>query len=252
MNKLDLLTAIIFRIADPRSGSATGGTSATLTDTSLREPTGYFDGGVLIIKTSPPQVRTITQWNGASRTFSFDAIDGTVAAGTPYIASGQKYPIDVLERSIWQAFHECGYRMSVDETLITGDERIYTLPPGCEDVRRVEILDDDGKSEINRYWRMHDGKLYFEVKPPADKTVRLHYVRAPVIPSNYTDEIDALIDFEYLTLVACMHALMWRNYKVGRDEPNTTELLNYYMQAVAAAVHRKPQLMPRDPIMARY
>lgn len=252
MTKFDLIKAVVFRIGDARVGTATGGSTTTLTDTNLRDPSGYYDGGVLLIETSVPQARQILQWNASTKTFTFDALGDAITAGTGYVASSQKYPLDVLLRCVWQAFHDCGYRMGVNETIQTvAGVYSYDLPDGCEDVRRVEILDADGRGKPITYWRILENNLVFLDRLAPDRKLRLHYVRAPDIPPGLNDAIDPLIDFEYLTVSACLHALLWRNYKVGRDEPNTTELLNYYMQQASLLAWRKPKLMDRDPALAR-
>ena len=253
MTLYELLRAIAFRIADARQGAAGGGSTTTLLAANLNEPSGYWNDGSLFIDLVPPVIVSIAGWNGATKTFTFEAQSGAITAGTTFTVISQKYPPDILRRAVWQAFHDIGYRMALDETLTTQSGSLsYDIPGGREDIRRVEILRPNGTGEIVYNWRVLENKLVFDKQPAADRTIRLHYVRAPQVPSGLSDALDPLVNPELLTVVACMHALMWRNYKVGRDEPNTSELLNYYVQTAMAMNYLRPQLLPRDPILARY
>lgn len=253
MNYYELIKAVAFRIADPRQSSATGGSTTTLVADSLIEPGGYFDNGLLFLDITPPQIVRIHTWDSANKTFQFAALSAPITPGTSFMATNAKYPLDVLQRSIWMAYQEIGRHMAVDSTIQTQSGlRVYTLPDGREDLRRVELLFSDGRSEIIHTWRIMQNMLVFAQEPQAGLTVRLHYVQPPYTPVNLTDTVDPYVSTELVVVVACMHALIWRNYKVGRDEPNTTELLNYYIQAANAYNHLRPRLLPRDPIVAVY
>lgn len=253
MNYYELIRAVAFRIADPRQSAATGGSTTTLVADSLVEPGGYFDGGLLFLDTSTPQIVRIQTWDSANKTFTFAALSDPITAGTKFMATNAKYPLDVLQRSIWMAYQDVGRHMAVDTSIQTQAEtRTYALPDGREDVRRVELLYSDGRAEIIRTWQLVENNLVFIKEPQAGLTVRLHYVKDATVPVNLTDMVDPYVSTELIVDVACMHALIWRNYKVGRDEPNTTEMLNYYIQVANANKYLRPRLLPRDPIMAVY
>lgn len=250
MNYYELIRAVAFRIADPRQSVATGGSTTTLVADSLIEPGGYFDNGLLFVDTSPPQIIRIQTWDSANKTFTFAALSAPITSGTSFMASNAKYPLDVLQRSIWMAYQEVGRHMAVDTSIQTQSGiRTYALPDGREDLRRVELLYDDGRAEIIRTWRLMENNLVFASEPQTNLTVRLHYVASAAVPVNLTDVVDPYVSTELIVVVACMHALIWRNHKVGRDEPNTTELLNYYIQVANSSNHLRPRLLPRDPIV---
>jgi hypothetical protein len=253
MNLYDLCKAIANRLGDTRSGVSTGGSNTTLTTSHIVEPNGYYNNGVLFINLSSPVMVTIDNWNSATQTFTFANIGVSVSSGTSFTASGPRFPLDVIQRGVWQAFHDVGYRMSVNETITTvADTLSYPIPTGCEDVRRVEVVDEDGNARRISHWRILENNLVFADEPTPDQTLRLHYVRAPIIPANPTDLIEPQIDFELLTVAACMHILLWRTYKVGRDEATTSEMLNYYMSKFLEMNHRRPKLMDREPVLARW
>ena len=87
----------------------------------------------------------------------------------------------------------------------------------------------------------------------ASKTCRIHYTKRHASLSSLSDTLDEKVNQNRLIVNACKHALIWRNYKVGKDEPNTTELLNFYMQqAERVKNQRTSHLLERDPLLARY
>jgi len=249
----DLLKAVADRIADTRSGISTGGSSTTLTTSGLLEPTGYFNVGVLFIDGNQPIAVPIQSWDAALQTFTFQDVGTAISSGTTFTATGPKFQLDVLKRSIRQAFHEVGYHMAVNESITTVEGALtYTLPAGCEDARRLEVVDDKGKAKRVTHWMIVNGMIVLNEELEAGKTLRIHYVEMPMMPVALTDAIDPAVNFELLTVAACMNALLWRLYKVGNDEPNTKELLNFYSNKYVEMIHKRPKLLDRDPILARW
>lgn len=254
----DLIKKLAYRIGDVRTSVATGGSTTTLIDTSLIEPNDYYNGGTLLIDQATPVTPRITDFASATFTFTFAAIGTAVVAGINYTAIHNRFPLDVLKRSINQAIDESEKIMAVSEdiTLVASQER-YALPAGVtEDIRRVEIGTEDSNDwKIHYAWTIEDGELRFLDWPPDDtsKVCRVHYVKQHAQLSALTDELDEKVNENRLIVNACKHALTWRNFKVGRDEPNTTELLNYYINLdQKLSRERVSQLLSRDPILARY
>lgn len=241
------LKEVALRIGDVRQGVATGGSTTTLVDTNLDEPDGYYNGGTLFLETSPPMITLVYTWQADIKTFTIRPVGITISAGTPYLAVGPRYPLDVLRNAIAIAVFETARQMEVYETTTDGTAKV-TLPDEVWDVRHVEYEASEGQWKTHYAWRIKGGDLYFLTNPPESGTaLKIFYASTPAIPQTYSATF-AHINTESLIINACKQALIWRNYRVGRDEPNTTELLNYYLQLDQQWMGRRPKLLPRDPI----
>lgn len=254
----DLIKELAYNVGDTREGIATGGTTTTLMDTTLAEANGYYDKGLLLIEQTTPVIAKVTTYASATNTFTFPAIGTEVAAGTAYTAIHMRWPLDVLERAIHLALLEQGKIMDVDESLvIVADQERYALPGlTTEDIRRIEIgTEDDADWQVHYNWRVEDGEIRFLANAPSDtaQTCRIHYVTQHTPLIDLTDTLNEQIHRGALIVAACKHALKWRNGKVGKDEPNITEMLNYYLDLDNRTKNqRQSQLLNRDPILARY
>lgn len=255
----DLIKELANRVGDVRNSTATGGSTTTLVDTTLAEANEYYNNGTLLIDQTTPVAVKVSTYASATNTFTLaSTLSVAVGAGDSYTAIRSWFPLDVLERSINQAILESEKIMAVDETLtLVADQERYSLPTNVtQDIRRVEIGtegDDDWK--IHYAWRVEGGQLRFVGFNPSDasKTCRIHYVTQQAQMSTLTDELSELVNRDRLITAACKHMLIWRNHKVGRDEPNTTELLNFYLKSDAEkSKDRVSELLARDPILARY
>lgn len=255
----DLIKKLAYHIGDVRVSVATGGSTTTLVDTTLGEANEYYNNGTLLIDKTVPVAVKVTTYDSATGTFTFAAaISVAVAAGDGFTAIRSFFPLDVLKRSISQAIDESEKIMAVSEgiTLVASQER-YALPAGVtQDIRRVEIGTEDSDDwEIHYAWAVEDGELRFLGWVPDDtsKVCRVHYVTQQAQLVLLSDVLDEKVNENRLIVNACKHALTWRNYKVGKDEPNTTDLLNYYMNLEQKlSRERVSPLLNRDPIMARY
>lgn len=254
----DLIKELAYNIGDTREGTATGGTTTTLIDTTLGEANDYYNKGTLLIEQATPVIVKVTDYASATTTFTFGAIDTAVAAGIAYTAIHMRWPLDVLRRAINLALLEHGKVMDIDESLtIVADQERYTKPGTVtDDIRRIELGDEDEDNwEIHYGWRVEDGEIRFLGWNPTDttKTARIHYVKQHAALDALTDTLDEQVNREALMVSACKHALKWRNAKVGKDEPGITELLNYYLSLDAQYRNKRTsELLNRDPILARY
>lgn len=253
----DLIKELAYHVGDVRQGVSTGGSVTTLVDTALNEADEYYKKGTLLIDQPTPVIVYVTDYDAPTATFTFPTIATAVTAGIGYTAIRSWFPIDVLKRSINLAILESELIMKHDESIsLVADQERYALPVGVTDVRRVEIGTENGDDwQVHYNWRVESGELRFTAWVPSDTTqaVRLHYTGRQAELSSLADTLDEQVSRHRLMIAACKHALVWRNSKAGRDEPNTTDLLNYYLTEDAKVKNeRVSPLLPRDPIYARY
>ena len=254
----DLIKDLANHVGDVRNSLATGGSTTTLVDTTLIEPNDYYNGGTLLIDQATPVAVRITDFASTTGTFTFSAITTAVVSDIGYTAVHSRFPLDVLKRSINMALADIGDVMAVDETLtLVADQERYSLPTGVtDDIRRIEIgTEGDDDWEVHYGWKVEGGELRFLAWNPSDgsKTCRIHYAKIHDELTDFSDVVSEQINQRKLIVVACKHALIWRKDKVGNDAPNTTELLNYYLELDSRLriTHDVP-LLGRDPILARY
>lgn len=247
-SKYEIVKEIYMRIGDARAGIATSGTAETLTDNNLFEPDGFYDNGTLLLDTDPPVGVVVNSWNASSHTFNFSSIGSAVSPGTRYIVAGQKFPLDVVNMCIEQALHEIGSYIETMEITSTGDY-FYSLS-NVGDVRVVEYSDDGGDTwKKHLSWRLRGGRIEFlRFQPSEGSTIRIHYLVRHEVLTNWSSLLHEKVNGEMIVVFACRNALLWRNYRVGTDEPNTTELLNYYVRE-CERFKAKVKTTHRDPIL---
>lgn len=251
----DILKAVAGEISDVRNGTATGGSATTLIDTTLAEPDEHFNNGILFIDQTAPQFKKIISWDEPTHTFTF-ATGTAIEATNAYTACDERYPLDVLQRSVNQALRdETMLIMQTDITIVPVEDKVtYTLPAGVINVHRIESgNDDDGWKRLYN-WREEYGTIRFwGVFPQVGDTFSIHYSahHVPLILS--ADTLDKQIPINWLVHSACVYALKWRNTKVGANEPQNKELINFHMSKAQEAKNANPyKLMPKDPYLARW
>jgi len=253
----DMIKELALMIADARQSVSTSGSVTTLVDTSLGEADTYYDGGVLLIDQATPVTPKIATWASGTSTFTFPTIATAIVTGVGYTAVSKIYPLDKLKSFINLALLESEKYMEIDESIaLVADQERYTLPIGVTDVRRVEIgTEGDNDWEVHYAWRVEDGELRFLNWVPSDssQTCRLHHTVRHAPLSALADTLDERISRHRLIIAACKHALNWRVSKVGNDEPNTTNQLNYYLTLDReTSRERVSPLIERDSILAGY
>lgn len=213
---------------DTQEGTATGGSTTTLLDTSRTEPDDHFNGGTIwfISGNNANKSAVITDWAIGTGTFTFATQTGACAASNLYACASKDYPRWLLYQSINKALQSIGDILDRDTSLVTvEDQSDYTLPSGVYNVKRVEIaLDSDApyRWQIQRNWREIEGKIVFDPghEPLADDyTIRLTYMAPHSAIDDDTDTISDYIHKELLVWAAALHAYEWRMGRVERDEP---------------------------------
>ena len=252
----DLIKELALLIADARQSVSTGGSTTTLVDTALGEADTYYNGGVLLIDQGTPAAPRVTSYASSSGTFTFSAIATAVGSGISYTAVHARFPLDILKTAINQGLLEAERYMEIDETVtLVAEQEKYALPTGVNDVRRVELGTANEGWDRHYAWTIEDGYLRFIDWVPSDpsQTCRIHHAANHASLSALADVLDERVSRRRLIVSAAKNALNWRVSKVGNDEPNTTNQLNYYLNLDKETKReRVSHLLERDPILARY
>jgi len=211
------ITLAVARIVTPEniiSGTATAGTTTSLTDTvNLTTPTAYFDKGILWIQSGTNSGKVLTVTGNLSNKLSFTAITDAIAAGDRYSVARPIYPYNQIKAAIMQALDET-YVEGEDATL-TGDGTTleFTLPTGVWDVKRVRIEHASYPEDcyISSHWKEQTGKIKFDYgyAPDDDFSIRLYFRDQHPQLTAATSEIDSEIDTNWLKYKAAENLLLW-------------------------------------------
>jgi hypothetical protein len=229
-------------------GTATGGSTTTLVDTTLDAPTAIFNGGTLFVLTGDNAGKCLSVvYDGTTKTFTFAEQTEPVAEGDLYAVASPHYTRTDLLQAIRQALEDIGTFTQIDDTL-TADEDLeeYDLPDGVLHVVRVQVAanatEPHGWKTV-RNWRQVGTKLIFDAPLTADgMPMRVyHNARHPALEDD-TDSIDPMLNLMRLAWTAAYYAAFLRSRNVQNQEPHTAEL-------VKLADEKRFEMQARYPVM---
>jgi len=247
-------------VSNVRSSTATGGSVTTLIDTARTEPDDFFTGGTIwfLSGANLGKSAVITGWVLSTKTFTF-ATQTALVAGVLYAASPWDYPRDKLWEAINRALQGLENLPAEDVTLTTvADQEAYSIPAGCEDVRRVEIATQTAaplQYFVSHHWQIVGSKIRFHWDYAPDTTgytMRLTYIG---LHNDLTTDISVITPYvhpELLQWVAAVEALRAKIQERGEDDVTIPKLLNDAQNMANIMRARYPILdVPRDFTYAR-
>lgn len=243
-------------VTDVISGTATGGNATTLIDTARTEVDDYLTNGTIWFLSGLNAGKTaiITDWDLATKTFTFVTPGAACAAADRYSVIPRDYPRHQLRQAINMALQEIGPLPTRNTALVTVKDQLeYTLPAGIYNILRVEVqesTDTDSDYYPNYHWdeMASEGKLKFDPGYAPSETgmvIRLTYKLRQY--TELTTDIATIPDHIEVARViwsAAVHALRWRSGQTHSDEPWITSKLN---EALAQAEQAKRIPIPRVP-----
>jgi hypothetical protein len=240
-------------------GSATGGSTTTLADTSLLARDHWYQYGTIGFLSGNNAGKTAVVSEFLDGTFTFPTQAGACAAGNQYWATSAEFPKWKLVGAINEAMQELTPPAQNTALVVVAHQERYTLPSGVDNLIRVEVAENSAapydyvKSDN---WYEADGYLYFDTdhEPDvADRIIRLTYI--PQWTEIFTDAgvIPDFINRERLAWTAAVIALRWRVNKMGEDEPEKIRQLNeaLAMAERMAGAHPVPERV-RDTHAAKW
>lgn len=211
--------------------TATGGSTTSLVDTSMREANSFYDGGTIWILsgTNAGNYRKINKH--VSKELFFDALGASITSGVRYAVADATFPLNLLKEAVNQSL--VYFQIPRYDTSLTVDTstNVYTLPAGVSNILRVEIACNDTEPysyEHNYWWREIDGKLEIRDGVFLDddgKKIRITYA---VNHGEIDDsgDIDPNVHPEYIRYAGAVW--LWRNYiqKTEMDSLIAKEMFN--------------------------
>ena len=211
------ISLAVARIVTPDnliSGTATAGTTTSLTDTvNLTTPTAYFDKGILWMESGTNSGKILTVTGNPANKLNFATLADAIAIGDRYTVARPIYPLNQIKAAIMQALDET-YIEGEDATLTGDGETLeFTLPTGVWDVIRVRIEHASYPEQcyISSHWKEQSGKIKFDYgyAPEDDYSIRLYFKDQHPALTAATTEIDSEIDTNWLKYKAAEYLLLW-------------------------------------------
>lgn len=210
-------------------GTATGGTTSTLVDTSRTEASDYWNKGTAwIIRDAAGagaapegEFSVISDWDLSTFTASLSTtLTTAIAAGDRYALCKKRYPLHVLTQMVNNALTELGNIPYEDETLQTStDVTEYTLPAGvwAQNLLQVHLKDYYGNNVDKELlgWTVEFGAtgvqdvLTFRGSLPTTYYLRLVYLKPHDELFNATDQLNEHVPIQRVVVPAALDAIKW-------------------------------------------
>jgi len=243
-----------------KEGTATGGSTTTLIDTSLDDPAEYFTKGTIFVLsgTYSGTCDVIKMFNEGTFTLT-TTLAGAISAGNTYAAAQPEYPKHKLKQAVLSALRFAPILKTSDSLTVTADTEEYSLPSGVSNVKRVEVAASSSSPYgfvPNLFWKEWNAKLIFDKGKEPTSTgyiIRLWYEGAHGEIAE-SGSILSSIDMNWLKWSAA--AFLYRDQikKIQKDNPTDIDLLNeaktLEAEAKRNAVRYELMSMPSDPKLA--
>ena len=243
----DLMVGTLKLLGGLRSGTASAGTNATLTDTLLRlEDADYWNGGTIWITEAAgaaPEKEFSMITDFAAGVFTFNILTAAVAATDKYACSDAHFPFDQIMDAVNLAISQ--YRVPRSDTnLITvASTTQYTLPAAVQHGRLKEVyVATTTKAEnklyrkVGEWWTKEESNLQQLIVPEgltASMTLRLDYELVHTDFDSGDDELYEFLEPKQIIYRAAEYMLLQQMY-AGDEWPYLEERMNYFISKADA------------------
>lgn len=198
------------------TGSATAGATTSLTDTAnLTQADAWFDKGTLWILSGTHAGKVLKVTGHRSNALTFTALGSAISVGDRYAVIRAVYPYEQIKSAIMQALDDT--YVDAEDATLEGDGTTleFNLPTGVYNLKDVWIenpADPTGNSNYkSAHWKHKNGKLRFDYGYATFDgwTIRIIYKDQHAELVDYDDEVDGLINTEWLRHNAARYLLDW-------------------------------------------
>jgi hypothetical protein len=239
-------------LTEVRNGTATGGSTTTLADSTCTDPDDFYNGGIIwfLSGNNSGKTATVTDFASSTGTWTFAAQSGACASGNLYAVMRGMYTRDDLKTAVNSVLAELGEVIQINSALIPVSNQLsYSLPAWVKGVRRVELV-TSGVPEISFFWKEINGNLYFDSghEPTSDQTVNLIYAGEHAAVQADSDTVSDYIDASYLAWATAFYAALKRS---ERDNNKYIKEIIGLAQGKMSELSRKAKInFPRDAHLA--
>jgi hypothetical protein len=269
----DLVWKCVVELGIARTGTATGGSTSTLVDTSgLRnvDEDYYEEGSLFILKSTDgaaPQKEfgEIDSFAADTDTVTlFSTVSAAIGAGDVYGVASRRFPLYLLKQKINNELY-LGGEIPVDDTSLTtvADTLEYTLPEdiAAQDLRQVLRATSTDANNLRHVpvlnWDVQwsdtgtTSVLRLENELDAGYEMMLRYAKPHDELRSASDKLNVAIHPDRIVYQVCADSLRWyRNKTRLRHLDETVELLELKAQR-ARDRHPLPPLPTRQSKVTR-
>ena len=225
----DITLKVAEQITDVLYGSATAGSTTSLTDTwNLIQNNQYWDKGTLWIRTGVHAGKVLLVTGFTASKLSFASLGATpISAADEFAVIRAWYPWRQIVAAVKQALDSTHVTGEDASLLGDGSTHNFVLPNGVYDVKRVELYmtSETDAVSVSNHWREVNGELKFDYgyAPYKDQVIHIFYRGFHAALSAYSTAISNEIDLEWLKYKAASNLLMWGAGQFGKSPEHLIE-----------------------------
>lgn len=268
----DTLSDVIYALGNllggAAFGTATGGSTTTIVDSSRAEANDHWNRGTALIVTDAGgagaapegQFSVISDWVLSSTTATIGTLSSAVGAGDTYMLIPPRWPLEMLKNKINLVLRSILIPQIDITSLDTADNQTeYSLPTTCpgHNLRRVFIETNDDSND--RQWHeLRDWEVIVQATGTQDVLlipqfssgwdIRLDYVAPHPTVTAYNSNISEAVHINRIIYHA---ALLCVVEEIGQNAPykNVNSVANFYSDLAQQAEVNHPVIVP--PINGR-
>ena len=240
-------------------GIATGGSTATIVDSSRTEADDFWNGGTAWIlydaagAGAAPQgeVKVITDYALTGGTITCGTWSAAPGAGDRYAIADKRVPLRTIEQQINSALLSVG-RVPMESTTLTTavNQTEYTLPTNGQDLRQVWIQTKQNDSDDNYWqemvnWKVAAGKLILPDQPNSGYSLKLVYAAYHNTLANPTDTLSEYVPLVRVIYPAILNCLTWQAMRTKWSD--WQKQIDYWQARMNEIIQTNPIIMPRRP-----
>ena len=265
----DIAVSVYDELGALKGGTATGGSTTTVVDTSLGGSDDNYNGGIVMVVHSTDsaapesEFAKVTDYGESSGTGTITlapALSVACASGDEYAVSNNDYPFEDVRRIINRTLRWLGPFPAVDETLTIASGTLeYTIPIAAkEDLRQVWVdLGNEQWSELFN-WRVEPhgtagstSTLIFRSQPESGSLLLLYLTKHSRLWLD-TDKILEYLPMERIVPEVALRLLRWKLGQQKGEDPMFIAHMNYLEREVLIARSRHPVKQPQPPHKSLY
>jgi len=210
----DISYQVMRQVTDVLNGTATAGTSASLTDTNnLTQPNEYYDNGTLWIRSGTHANKVARVKGHASNKLTFADLGSAIAADVRYAVATSLFPFEQVIAAMQTALDETHVTGEDDSRVGDGATLEFSLPAGVYDIVKVEFERPSvaGYRTISNHWHEKAGKIRWDYgyPPNDDDVIHIFYRKPHNELTGYASEISTEVNRDWLVLTTAKELLFW-------------------------------------------
>jgi hypothetical protein len=244
--------------------ASAGGTTSATDTTNLTHDADYWNYGTIWITYDAGGLGAAPEWENkvitdfASGVVTFGAMTSAVGAGDTFSVAKRRYPYGILKQKVNQAIRELGDIEVTDTSTVTiaAGKTEYSLPDIANlDLREAWIQGQTSDETNDNRWRRLDG-WYIQKSATGTANIlvlpqyatgydlKLVYAGLHADLTTATSEIDDSVHQNKVIFQAAVDCLVWRKQKVGDDDGEIAQQLNYFSNKLEEAKQMYPNPIP--------